>query len=322
MPTPNAPPDALSERFRRDLTVLLGGAPADRLALAVSGGPDSLALLLLAHASFPGHVEAATVDHRLRAESGAEAAFVASVCASLDVRHETLTIDPLPPGNVSANAREARYGALGGWMERRGLDWLLTAHHADDQLETMIMRFNRGSGVAGLAGVRRRQGVILRPLLRWRRGEMHAVVADAGLTPVEDPSNSDDRYDRARLRKALAGADWLDPLAASDAAATLAAADDALIWMADQLAAGLISSCVSGVTLDRDRVDLPPELLRRLVLRAMARVDPDFTTRGPELTRFVRSLDAGRPATLAGIAARPAADGWHFAPAPPRRAPV
>jgi tRNA(Ile)-lysidine synthase len=94
-------------------------------------------------------------------------------------------------------------------MEREGLDALATAHHADDQAETLLARLNRGSGVAGLAGVRARGIVpgtrlpLIRPLLGWRRADLGEVVAAAGLTPVQDPSNSDDRFDRARIRKAL-----------------------------------------------------------------------------------------------------------------------
>jgi tRNA(Ile)-lysidine synthase len=142
--------------------------------VAVSGGPDSLALLLLAHAAMPGLVEAATVDHGLRSESADEAAFVAEICGKLGVPHATLKVT-VGAGNLQAEARAARYAALAGWMAERGLAALATAHHADDQAETLILRLNRGSGVAGLAGVRARGLVpgtrlpLLRPLLGWRR---------------------------------------------------------------------------------------------------------------------------------------------------------
>ena len=212
--------EALIARFRADCAIDRDYGPP--IGIAVSGGPDSLALLLLAHAALPGQVYAATVDHGLRAESAAEAAFVAQVCRDMDVPHATLPVR-VEPGNTQAQARAARYEALG-------------SHFADDQAETLLMRLNRGSGLVGLAGVRPwsiffPEGVVaemllLRPLLGWRREELGVVVRSAGLSPVEDPSNTDDAYDRARIRKAIADVDWLDPLAMSQSARYLAEAEE------------------------------------------------------------------------------------------------
>src|SRR5690349_12463072 len=98
-------------RFRADLEALTGGAP-ERLGVGVSGGPDSLALLLLAAAAWPGRVEAATVDHGLRAESAAEAAFVAGLCAQLGVPHRTLHAGMEATSNLQAAARARRYALL------------------------------------------------------------------------------------------------------------------------------------------------------------------------------------------------------------------
>src|SRR3954470_23762026 len=180
------PPD-LVERFRADACRL---APADRaFAIAVSGGPDSLALLLLAAAAFPANVHAATVDHRLRPEAAAEAAHVAMICAGLGIPHRILAVTVAPGASVQAQARAARYAALGGWMAEEGLEALLTGHHQDDQAETLLMRLVRGSGLAGLAGIRpaaRIAGVkVCRPLLGWRRAELAAIVAAAGLRAIE-----------------------------------------------------------------------------------------------------------------------------------------
>lgn len=163
-----------------------------------------MALLLLAHAAFPARVEAATVDHGLRPHSAAEANMVANWCASQDLPHVVLRPKEPITGNIQSSARAARYALMEGWRADRGLDWLLTAHHADDQLETILMRLNRGSGVSGLAGVRERSGLVLRPLLRWRKAELIALAEAARLPFVHDPSNSDPRYDRAALRLRLA----------------------------------------------------------------------------------------------------------------------
>jgi len=149
----------LIERFSQDLARVWPEGARDaglKLGIAVSGGPDSLGLLLLAARVRPGAVCAATVDHGLRAQSAAEAAEVARVCAGLGVPHEALCVD-VAQGNVQAQAREARYAALADWMAAQGVAALATAHHADDQAETLVMRLNRASGVAGLR--RARKGV-------------------------------------------------------------------------------------------------------------------------------------------------------------------
>ncbi len=289
---PAAPNKSAVERFHEDC-----GALAVRdagLGLAVSGGPDSVAMLLLAHTAFPGRVEAATCDHRLRLGSADEARFVAGLCAERGVPHATLTLNLPATGNVSSNARAARYAALANWRSERGLDHVLTAHHADDQLETVIMRLNRGAGVGGLAGIRAVNGHVLRPLLNWRRAELAAIVADAGITAIDDPSNRDDRYDRARLRKALAEADWLDPLAVARSAAACAEADDALGGMDSR------------------------ELTRRRVLAELRLIQPGLTPRGEQLDALIEALHAGHTTTLGKVLCT-GGEPWTFTAAPPRK---
>ena len=132
-----------------------------------------------------------------------------------------------------------RYRLLGQWARERGIGALLTAHHLDDQAETLLMRLARGAGVKGLAGMRplsRPPGpaiAVVRPLLRWRHSELEAVCAAAGIAPVEDPSNTDEQFERVRVRKALAASDWLDPAALAQSAVHLAEADGALHWATD-----------------------------------------------------------------------------------------
>ncbi|MEY4502722.1 MAG: hypothetical protein RIS52_2612 [Pseudomonadota bacterium] len=312
---PNALSDALCARFLSDLAEATEGRADARFGLCVSGGPDSLALMLLAVSSGLD-CEAATVDHGLRPEALAEARTVADVANSLGIQHQILTITAPVSGNVSAWARSERYRALLAWAEAQQRDFLLTAHHADDQLETMIMRLNRGSGVAGLAGVRAQRDGLARPLLGWRKAELEALVLAAGLEPCDDPSNRDDRFDRARLRKALAGADWLDPLAANRSARALAEAEAALVWAATayegrRVAArdGVISFAHSG---------LPQELKRRITLACLRRVNDLADPRGEELDRLMQGLAAGRVAALAGVKCT-GGEFWLFSLAPPRR---
>lgn len=319
----DAPPPA---RFAGGLSRLwpegMRPGSAASLALAVSGGPDSLALLLLAAAALPGRVHAATVDHGLRPASAAEAAFVGEVCAGLGVSHAMLAV-AVAPGNVQSEARAARYAALAGWAGAVGAGALATAHHADDQAETLLARLNRASGVAGLAGVRVRGRVpgaelpLLRPLLDWRRAELAAVVAGAGLTAVDDPSNGDDRFDRVRLRKAMAGADWLDVAAIARSAQHLAEADAALDWAtAREWREGVTPGALGSYVY---RPQAPRAIALRVIALLVTRLGGE-EPRGSAVARLFDTLVAGQPASLGDLVARPGPDGWAFAPAPPRRA--
>jgi tRNA(Ile)-lysidine synthase len=312
---PSAPSDAAVARFRTDFEHLID-IGVGRAGVAVSGGPDSLALLLLCHAAFPGKVSAATVDHGLRPEGAGEAAFVARTCSQLGVPHSILTLERAARGNVSDWARRERYAALDRWVHEAGLSAVLTGHHADDQLETIIMRLNRGSGVGGLAGIRGRNGRILRPLLRWRRSELEEIVRGCGLEPVDDPSNRDDRFDRARLRKELAKADWLDPVAATRSAAALSQAETALEWTANAYFGRRVAELNGVVSFDPR--DLPAELLRRLTLRCLTTVNADAAPRGDEIDRLMIGLSEGRIATLADVLCT-GGSFWLFSCSPPRR---
>jgi tRNA(Ile)-lysidine synthase len=308
-------------RFGADLAALgLGGAA---LGIAVSGGPDSLALLLLAAAACPGRVKAATVDHGLRAEAAAEAAFVASVCAARAIPHRVLTATVEKGASVQALAREARYLALAGWLRAEGLDALLTAHHADDQAETLLMRLQRGSGVGGLAGIRPRAMLagakVARPLLGWRRSALAEIVAAAGLAPVDDPSNRDPAHDRARLRGRIAQSPWIDIEGLARSAAFLAEADAALDDWAGRLAGERIVGDGAAVLLDP--AGIPEELLRRLALRCLRRIAPEAAPRGRRLAALVGDLRAGGVATLAGVKCTGGAR-FRFELAPPRRKPA
>jgi tRNA(Ile)-lysidine synthase len=204
------------ERFARDLDGLI--APGARIGVAVSGGPDSIALLLLAAAARPDMVEAATVDHALRSGSRDEAEMVGRLCERLGISHHILTAEwsQKPQTAIQEHAREARYRLLSAWASERQLDAIVTAHHLDDQAETLVMRLMRGAGVRGLAAMRPLSTVptsglpLLRPLLGWRRFELAQICASAGLVPAADPSNEDEQFERVRVRRALADADWLD----------------------------------------------------------------------------------------------------------------
>lgn len=309
-------------RFAADLGALAPSGAA--VGLAVSGGSDSLALLALAlDARGAAGVRVATVDHRLQPGSAAVAAGVAERCAALEVACDVLALDwPAPPTRgVQAAAREARYAALGGWAGAHGLRFIATAHHADDQAETLLMRVRRGAGLAGLAGIRATRALadgvrLIRPLLGWRRGDLAAVVAAAGWTAHDDPANADPRHERSRARALLGREPWLDPARLADSARWLAEAEAAAQWTIDRLADGRLVKADGGVVIDMD--DLPAEWRRRLLLRgydALGRARP----RGPDLVRADAVLTGGGRCTLGGLLLRADGPRWHMVPAPKMR---
>lgn len=295
------------------------------VGLAVSGGPDSLALLLLAHATMPGRFAVVTVDHCLRAASADEAAMVARVCADRGIAHTTLSLGLAAGAGVQARARTARYAVMAEWALTHGLGAIVTAHHADDQAETLMMRLNRGAGVRGLAGMRP-IGVVpgsaklplLRPLLGWRRAELGHVVAAAGVAASDDPSNRDDRFERVRLRGAMASAQWLDASALAASAAHLADADAAIEWATDRAWADIVA--------EGDALAWRPDGPRAIRLRVLERIVAMLGTsdpRGSEVARWLAALEAGAVATLGGVRGDGRIDAqrkaWRFTRAPAHR---
>lgn len=190
--------------------------PGARVIVAVSGGSDSVALLLLASAwaHFDDvHVQAVTIDHGLRPEAAAEAAYVASLCEGLGIRHVTLAWEGIKPNSgLPEAARLARYQLLEEYAVDAGASYILTGHTADDQVETVYMRLSReqaggtGRGLSGMAGVTvMPKGVLLlRPLLDVSRQVLRDYLAQNSQSWIEDPSNEDVSYERVRARQFLA----------------------------------------------------------------------------------------------------------------------
>ncbi len=285
------PPTALADAMAR----ALADAPAGAVGVAVSGGGDSVALLLLVQhwaAEAGRRVEAATVDHGLRPEAAAEAAGVARLCARLGVRHATLAWTGWDGhGNLQAAARDARRALLAGWARGRGLAAVALGHTCDDQAETFLMRLARGSGVDGLAamaGTSRAEGVPwLRPLLGLRRAALRAWLAEAGIGWVEDASNDDPAFARVRAREALGplAALGLGPERLAATAARMARARVALEAATAALARDCAAPGPAGdLILDPGPLAAAPEELRlRLVAAALvwasgARVRPRLAT--------------------------------------------
>ena len=254
------------------------------IALAVSGGADSTALMVLAAcwAQRPGaaapRLAVLTVDHRLRPGSGAEASRVRDAATALGLRHVTLVWEgKKPETRIEELAREARYRLLTGWCRANGIACLLTAHTIEDQAETVLMRLARGSGLDGLAGIAaetERDGIVIaRPLLGIHRDRLQRFLRDRQIGWIDDPMNEDPRYERVRLRRLrpMLEAAGLRPRSIALSARRLARARQAIEHAVDIAAATWVSADPAGYCIVRDRMfaDEPEEIGIRALRRCL-----------------------------------------------------
>lgn len=283
----------------RAFAALPDGRP---VAVAVSGGGDSMALLDLA-VSLAGDrpVQAVTLDHGLRPEAAAEAAMVAGFCAARGIPHTLLRWNWDGTGNLQAMARAARYRLIGTWAAGQGIGQVWLAHTLDDVAETFLIRLGRAAGLEGLSRMApafHRDGADwARPLLGIPRADLRAYLRARGIAWAEDPSNLDDAYARVRARKAL---ELLAPLGITPH--TIAHSAAALADVRRLLAVRLAQDWAARVTVQGgdlllDTEGAEPEALRRLLLAAL---------------RIAGGQDwPARHTGLAGLAARLAQAGRH-----------
>lgn len=296
------------------------------VGVAVSGGSDSLALLIMAARwaeARKADLAVLTVNHGLRAGAAAEAAAVAAHCARLGVPHRTLTLEGLAPRQTAL--RRARHAALATALREAGGRLLLTGHTAEDQAETFLIRARQGSGWYGLAGMRELAlspvwpegaGVwIARPLITHRRLALRYWLTGQAANWAEDPSNEDPAFERVRMRQMLQAAPALHAriLACQQDLARLRVAEDRALarWLQSKLrmtAAGLVAE-FNG---------LPPERAARalgFVLQAVA--GRETPPRSDGLARLATDIvnEAGfRGATLGGARLSPVRGGVDIRP--------
>jgi tRNA(Ile)-lysidine synthase len=264
----------------------------DHVVLAVSGGPDSMALLVLAaewQARRTSHlpvISVATVDHKLRPESGAEAEFVGREAARLGLPHRVLHwLDEKPATGLTDAARRARYGLLGEHARNfaPGAVAIATAHHLEDQAETFAMRLARGAGVDGLASMPAERALreassimLVRPLLSFSKSRLLATLGERGVGFVKDPTNVDARYERVRMRQSLLALDaaGISARAIATSARRLGDAKEALDYAENSFVATLDLTFGNEVfaTFNSERFKCGPAFLRQRVLaRLIAR---------------------------------------------------
>jgi len=312
-PGPAAAPLEL-EAFAAAMDRFAPFEPQPALAVAVSGGPDSTALALLARdwaRRRGGSARALIVDHRLRAESTAEAAAVAARLDGAGIPADILTRrGPPPAAAVQAAARRDRYALLETACRRLGILHLLLAHTLDDQAETVLLRLAAGSGPDGLAGmadVRETHAVrLLRPLLAVPKARLTATCRAAGIATVADPSNRDPRYARPRLRAGAAALarEGLTPARAAGTASACGLARAAADAAVAELLAAAVAIRPEGwleVALAPLR-DVPEATLRAALVRCLATVGgggpAPRVERLARLAGVVRAAASGDPGPL------------------------
>jgi tRNA(Ile)-lysidine synthase len=328
---------------------------APGLVLAVSGGPDSIALMWLA-ARWRGALSrgprllAVTVDHGLRAEAAREAREVKRLARCLGVSHRTVRWSgEKPSSGVPAAARAARYRLLATVARQSGASHILTAHTRDDQAETLLMRLLRGSGIGGLAAMAReseREGVLIaRPFLNISKSQLIATLEKAKIGYADDPTNRDTRFTRPRIRSLIEGlgAEGGDARNLARLASRLARANAAIEILADGAARYLalrdrtIGSPPAAAIGPRDATfeaaafaALPEEIRLRLLLRAIDRVGHEGPAELGKAEALLVALDRALQETavtpqlrlkqsLAGTVVSLTGGRIAIAPAPPRR---
>lgn len=294
----------------------LAAAVSDRcsgeIAVAVSGGSDSVALLHLMVAA-GARVQAVTINHDLRADAADEARFVAKLCAGLSVPHTVLVWDHgAVAGNLPDAARRARYGLMAEWAGSKGIGAVMLGHTADDQAETVLMGLARGAGLDGLCGMRPwwvLNGVrFVRPFLTVTRAQLRAVLVRAGMGWVDDPTNDDAQYQRVRARKALA---VLRPLGITvdrlvGVASNLAAARQVVVAEVAEKAARIVLERAGALAISRSELlQLPQDTGRRLLVAALRWVSgAEYAPRADAISRVQTAIEQGRDATLWGCRIR------------------
>jgi tRNA(Ile)-lysidine synthase len=275
------------------------------LILAVSGGPDSTALLWLtarwrARRKQGPRLIAVTVDHGLRKESAREALAVKRLAKKVNVDHRTLRwTGARPKTGIQEAARNARYRLLADAAHKAGATHIVTAHTLDDQAETVLFRLARGSGITGLRGMARlsplpasgeRKIGVVRPFLSLPKSRLLATLHAAKIPFTDDPSNRDPRFTRPRLRELMPSlaTEGLDSRRLAVLARRMGRADQAIEQTVDEAAARL-SRGAGPVVFSSEYAELPAEIALRLLGRAITQVGDE----GPvELAKLEALYDA------------------------------
>ncbi len=278
-----------------------------KIAIACSGGADSMALAYLL--SQAHEVVALIVDHGLRAASAAEAKKAAKILDGLGIENVILKKKNKIKSNLQEEARKLRYGLMTDYCRRHKIKYLATAHHAEDNAETFLLRLSRGSGLDGLSGIaeiNEMQGVkIIRPVLRFSKDELKKALILKKIKWVEDPTNKTGKYKRNKLRQALGNLEDAELITSriNDAAENLARVRDFI----ELESAKAYQTCVSSSRLDIKKLgQLHDEIAYRVLSQLIMRVSgSEKKPRFEKLKRLKNDLLMGKTRTLNGLIFRP-----------------
>ncbi len=309
--------DAAVAITQREIAGLFALFPrSGRIILAVSGGADSTALMVLAQRwrrrlMRGPELIAATIDHGLRPSSRGEARAVGALARRLGLRHEVLPWrGEKPMTGIEAAARDARYRLLVRLAQRLGAEAIATAHTLDDQAETVLMRLAAGSGPAGLAGMRPRDVrdgiVLLRPFLEVRKNRLVATLRRAGIAWADDPMNADIAFARVRLRAAgtVLAREGLTPERMARLAERMARYEQVVAAAVQSARARLVDPQRPGALDGRGLLDAPEEVALRLLAGEIAAVRPCTKEKPLRLQRLEALWRDLRAALAAGRATR------------------
>jgi tRNA(Ile)-lysidine synthase len=284
----------------------------EHVGIAVSGGGDSMALLVLTQhwaAARGARMSAVTVDHGLRLQAADEAAMVARACAGRGIAHDILHWHGWDgSGNLQAEARDARYRLIADWAKAKGVETVCLGHTRDDQAETFLMRLARKAGSDGLRGMAERferHGVRwVRPLLGVGREDLRAFLQRQGVAWVDDPSNEDAGFDRVKARRVLEALAPLgiDAETLSDVARHLAAENGLIRETVAAALQGLVEERCGAVSMAQDSfAGLHPEVRRRFLARAVQWIaGADYPPRTGGVADMEAALLQGGTQTLGG----------------------
>lgn len=301
-------------KFYQSVVSILGAINSNiNIAVAVSGGADSLALCFLFDKlvkEHGGNFCCVTIDHQLRRESSSEAQKVNEILNYHNIKHYILPwIGEKPKANIQENARIARYKLLADFCKQHSIGYLATGHQKNDQAENFIIRLEHGSGIYGLSGIPQMtdlNGVtVIRPLLKFSKEELQGFLVSEGIKWIEDPSNQNEHFARVRIRKVLSQyPGFIDKIAT--ASINLSRAKEVVEYMLQNSLNDLVNYPQSNIaTFSFDKFNqLPQEIKFRMLAKLLQEIGGNLKpARGERIENLIAKIQAGlafKASTLAG----------------------
>ena len=298
-------------RFNDQMSRIVDGE--SKIAVAVSGGSDSLALSLLLNQWIKnkgGEIVCITIDHKLRVESSNEAIKVGNILRDLSIKHYIIEwFGKKTKSNLQEKARIARYNLLTDYCHQHNIEYLATGHQRNDQAENFIIRADHGSGVYGLAGIPTigefNKIKIIRPLLEFKKEELQALLKEENIEWIEDPSNQNEHFMRVKVRKLLNEyPEWIDKLA--NISNNLSKAKECIEYMLKKSITELVTFPSQDMVLIEllGFNQLPQEIRFRMISTMLQNIgSKDKPARAERIERLLNKVAAGnlfKASTLGG----------------------